>query len=270
MKKGGISMAEWLTLKLVSEKHGIPESTLRCWKSLNYIASSVIDDIVMLDEEDVIHFLEAHKTGTLSEETFKKIIHGKEAESEGPLSQLDDELFLLMTLKLHQPLFHVVIKELGSLINDENRREIFLAVSHGEPILQVAEKHGMSYAKIQKTYSNILEKLSENTERIVSKYGQTIKRLCWKFNIDNPMNIPLSLILNLRAYDTLSGSEGIKTLYELLEFTGKWGWRRLKNIDGIGNITYKHIINTLHNERIITIDADGDIKLIPEIDAILL
>ena len=35
-------MAEWLTIKQVSEKHGIPESTLRCWKDLNYIASSLI------------------------------------------------------------------------------------------------------------------------------------------------------------------------------------------------------------------------------------
>lgn len=178
--------------------------------------------------------------------------------------------FLPTTLKLHQPLFHVIIKELGALINDKNRREIFLAVSHGEPIRQVAKKHGMSYAKVQKIYSETLSKLSENTERIVSKYGETIKRLRWKFNVDNPMNIPLIHFFNLRAYDALATSEGIKTLYELLDFTTKWGWRRLKNIDGVGRVSYKHIIETLHKEGIIKIDADGEIKLIPEIDAILL
>lgn len=112
--------------------------------------------------------------------------------------------------------------------------------------------------------------LSENTERIVSKYGETIKRLRWKFNVDNPMNIPLIHFFNLRAYDALATSEGIKTLYELLDFTTKWGWRRLKNIDGVGRVSYKHIIETLHKEGIIKIDADGEIKLIPEIDAILL
>lgn len=84
------------------------------------------------------------------------------------------------------------------------------------------------------------------------------------------MNIPLTHIFNLRAYDALASSEGIKTLYELLDFTSKWGWRRLKNIDGVGRVSYQHIIETLYNEGIITIDADREIKLIPEIDAILL
>ena len=269
MKKGGIGMAEWLTIKQVSEKHGIPESTLRCWKNLNYIASSTVDDRVMLDEEDVIRFLDTHQTNTWNEGALKEIIHGKEREREGLLSQMDDELFLLLTLKRHQPLFHAVIGELGALITDEKIREIFLAVSYGEPISQVAERHGMSYAKILKTYGDILNKLDENTQRIFSKYGQTIKRLCWKFNIDNPMNIPLSQILELHAYGTLNFSEGIVTLQELLEFTEKWGWRRLKNIKGIGNVTYKQIIKTLRNEGIITIDSNGIIEVIPEIAAIM-
>lgn len=261
---------EWLVLKLVSKKHGTPTGTLRYWKSQNDVTSFVIDDMAMLDEEDASHLLEAHKTGILNDETFKNIIEGEGAGSEVSLSESGDESFLLTTLKLHQPLFHIIIKELGALINDENRREIFLAVSHGEPILQVAKKHGMSYAKVQKIYSDTLGKLSENTERIVSKYGETIKRLRWKFNVDNPMNIPLTHIFNLRAYDALASSEGIKTLYELLEFTSKWGWRRLKNIDGVDRVSYQHIIETLYNEGIITIDADREIKLIPEIDAILL
>lgn len=270
MKKGGIGMAEWLTLKLVSEKHGIPESTLQCWKKRNYIASSTVDDTVMLDEEDVIHLLDTHQTDTWSEDAPEEIIPTKEAERKALLSQLDNEMFLLLTLKQHQPLFHAVIGELGALINDEKRREIFLAVSGGEPILQVAQQHGMSCAKTQRIYSEILDKLDENMERIVSRYGEVIRRLCWKFNIDTPMNIPLSHILNLHAYAALENAEEIKTLQELLEFTDKWGWRRLKNINGIGNMTYKHIINVLRDEGIITISPNGTIGLIPEIAAIML
>lgn len=211
-----------------------------------------------------------HSEGTLGEESLEEIIHEKEAEREALLSQLDDELFLLLTLKQHQPLFHAVIGELSALINDDTRREIFLAVSCGDPICQVAEQHGMSCAKIQKMYSEILDKLDENMERIVTKQGEVIKRLCYKFNIDNPMNIPLSRILNLHAYAALDNAEEIKTLHELLEFTAKWGWRRLKYIDGIGKITYRQIIKTLRDEGIITIDADEKIDLVPEIAAMML
>ena len=262
-------MAEWLTIKQVSEKHGIPESTLRCWKSLNYIASSTIDDRVMLDEEDVIRFLDTHQTNILSEGSPQEIIHKKDTKRETLFSRMDDEAFLLPTLKRYQPLFHAVIGELGALITDEKLREIFLAVSYGEPISQVAERHGMSHAKILKTYDDILNKLDENTKRIFSKYGQTIKRLCWKFNIDNPMNIPLSHIFELHAHAALNNSKEIKTLRELLEYTEKRGWRRLKNIRGIGNVTYKQIINTLRDEGIITIDSNGIIEVIPEIAAIM-
>ena len=55
-QKGGYSMADWLTLKQLSEKRGIPENTLRYWKSLNYIASSTIDNVVMLDDNSVTRF----------------------------------------------------------------------------------------------------------------------------------------------------------------------------------------------------------------------
>lgn len=260
---------EWLVLKLISEKHGTPIGTLRYGNSLNDVTSFVIDDMARLEEEDVSHLLEAHKTGTLNDETFSKIVYGEEAEKEAPLLESEHDSFLLTTLQLHQPLFYMIIKELATFMNDKDRREIFLAVSHGEPILQVAKKHRMSHAKVQKIYSDVLSKLSEKTERIVSKYGETIKRLCWKFNLDTPMNIPLLHFFNLRAYDALANA-GIKTMYELLEFTAKWGWRRLKNIDGVGNVTYKHIIRTLQEEGIIKIDAHGEIKLISEIDAILL
>lgn len=269
MKKGGIGMAEWLTLKLVSEKHGIPESTLQCWKNMNYIASSTVDDTVMLDEEDVTHFLDTHQTDTWSEDAPEGIIPTKEAERKALLSQLDNEMFLLLTLKQHQPLFHAVIGELGALINDEKRREIFLAVSGGEPILQVAKKYGISCAKTQRLYSEILDKLDENLERIVSRHGEVIRRLCWKFNIDTPMNIPLCCLFNTRAYAALSKSEDIKTLQGLLEFTDKWGWKSLKHIDGIGYMTYKEMINTLLDEGIITIGPNETIELIPEIAAIM-
>ena len=83
------------------------------------------------------------------------------------------------------------------------------------------------------------------------------------------MNIPLSHIFELHAHAALNNSKEIKTLRELLEYTEKRGWRRLKNIRGIGNVTYKQIINTLRDEGIITIDSNGIIEVIPEIAAIM-
>ena len=127
-------MANWITLKQLSEKRGIAESDLRTWANLGYITSSRIENVLMIDDESLTQYLDVHQTKDLGENYLEKIIKEKELEREVLLSQCDDELFLLKTQKLHQPLFHILIQELGQLITDDHEREIFLSVSSGEPI----------------------------------------------------------------------------------------------------------------------------------------
>ena len=140
-----------MSLKLLSEKHGIAESTLRGWKCMGYIVSSTIDNTVMLDEDTVIRLLNAHRTKELSDEYLDKLIKEKDWEREVILSDYDDMLFLLKTHKLYQPLFTILIKELGALITDDRQREIFLAISLGEPITRVAVRYQMTHAQAMST-----------------------------------------------------------------------------------------------------------------------
>lgn len=106
----------------------------------------------MLDDESVTRFLNLHQTGALSDEYLEKIIREKKLEREVALSQFDDELFLLRTLKLHQPLFHILIDELGSLITNDCRRDIF-------PFRLARRTHfaggGASWADLHEDHHNI-------------------------------------------------------------------------------------------------------------------
>ena len=96
-------MANWITLKQLSEKRGIAESDLRTWANLGYIASSRIENVLMIDDESLTQYLDVHQTKDLGENYLEKIIKEKELEREVLLSQCDDELFLLKTQKLHHP-----------------------------------------------------------------------------------------------------------------------------------------------------------------------
>lgn len=140
-------MATWLTLKQVSGKYGIAKSTLQGWTTLGYLTFSTIDGILMLDEDSLVHYLDAHKIEGLSEESLDELIKSKRLERETVLSLLNDELVVLKTQSLHQPLFHVIIQELSELIVDDRQREIFLAISSGEPVSRVAARHKMTYEK---------------------------------------------------------------------------------------------------------------------------
>lgn len=84
-------MANWLTPELLSKKCGISESTLRSWKCLGYIVSSTIDNEVLLDEDSLNRYLDAHKSKELSINYLEKIIKEKELEKEALLAQFDDE-----------------------------------------------------------------------------------------------------------------------------------------------------------------------------------
>lgn len=262
-------MANWLTIKQLSAKRGIAESTLRNWNYLGYITSSTIDGVVMLDEDSLTAYLDAHKTKGLNKESLEKLIKEKELEYETILSQLDDELFLLKTLKLHQPLFHIVVQELSNLITDDSQREIFLAISTGEPISRVAVRHNMTYQRTIATYSDILKQLNENTERIATFRKQAMTSLFGKYNTENPTDLPLNLFVSDRACHALH-KLNVSTVRQLLQYTLQNGWPCLKRLDGLGRITYDEIINALYNANFIVFREDKSIALSPEIAAFVL
>ncbi|MCB5171717.1 DNA-binding protein [Bacteroides fragilis] len=183
-------MANWITLKQLSEKRGIAESDLRIWANLGYIASSRIENVLMIDDESLTQYLDVHQTKDLGENYLEKIIKEKELEREVLLSQCDDELFLLKTQKLHQPLFHILIQELGQLITDDHEREIFLSVSGGEPIARVAKRNKMTYARVATCYSSILRTLGEHKGRIATFRSRTMELMFDKCNAVTPVNTP--------------------------------------------------------------------------------
>lgn len=262
-------MANWLALKQVSEKRGIAESTLREWKTLGYIASSTVDDVMMLDDESVTRFLDTHAMKELNDDDVDKLIQEKKLEREILLSSLEDELFLLKTQKLHQPLFHVVIEELGNLIMDGRYREIFLAVSSGEPIIRVAKRFNMTYERTLEAYTSTLEQLSKNTHRIATFRTTALNLRFGKFNQKDPTNISLWDVFNTHACCVLAQKAGISTLHELLLYGSQKGWRYLTHLPGLGNSTYHHIVDTLIENGFLVIWSEGNIRLTPEIAALI-
>lgn len=262
-------MAHWKTIKQLSEKYGINESTLRGWTKLGYITFSTINNVVMLDDEKLTCYLDAHQSKGLGEDSLNNLIKEKEREREVILSQFDDELFLLKTQKLYEPLFHVIIEELGRLITDDCQRDIFLSISSGEPISRVAARHHMTYDETVAKYSSILGKLGENPERIATYRNQAMMPLFKKYGTENPTNIPLSRIISDRACRILRKLE-IETVCQLLQHTSQYGWPSLRRLEGMGLTTYNEIINALYNANFILVHNDRSITLSPEIASLLL
>lgn len=262
-------MANWQTIKQISEKRGVPESVIRGWRSLGYLSFSTINGELMMDDDSLVRYLDAHQRKGLDIDSLNQLIKEKEMEREVILSQLDDELFLLKTQQLHQPLFHVLIQELSQLITNTTHREMFLSISSGEPISRVAERHHMTYDETVAIYTTILKKLGEHSERIATYRKQVLKFMFGKYNTDDPTNVPLMQIVNERACRILQ-RENIGTVHQLLTYTSQNGWNSLKKFEGMGTSTYQDILIALYNANFIVINEDKSVVLSPEIAALLL
>lgn len=265
-QKGGLIMANWLTPNLISEKYGIPESTLRSWKCLGYITSSIIDNHLLLDEDSLINLLEIHKSEALSEDYLQKIIKEKELEREFILSRCEDELFMLKTVMPYRELFRVVINELGQLIVDKRLRDIFLAVSLGEPIVQIAKRHEMKYHEVVATYESILADVNKKVGRVASYYKVPQNPLLSKYNTLDPMSISLSSLMRFHAYSVLKAGGDIYTVGDLLKHTEQFGWISLMNFHQLGKTTYKEIVESLQKGGFIVIREDGTIVPSPDLE----
>lgn len=270
LTKEGEHKTNWMSLKQMSEKHGIAESTLRVWKNSGYITSSTVDNVVMLDEASLTCFLDAYETKGLNPNELENLIKEKELEREVILSKYNDELFLLKTHQQHQRLFDVIIQELAALIMDANERGVFLAISRGEPTARVAKRYRMPHEKVLATYTSILETLSKNAGRIALFRPLTMGRLFGIYGLENPMDTPLTEVFTGRALTVLYEKGKFETIGELLRFTCKRGWNKLNNISGMGPMTYDEIIRTLENKHFIVQGDDGYISVSPQIAALVL
>lgn len=236
-------MANWLTIKHMSEKYGVDESLLREWNTSGYIAFSIIGEVGMLEEASFLRYLEMYKEEEVREESSARLIRKKKQEREMILSTLNDRLFLLKTQSFYQPLFHLLLQELGGLLDNDRQREIFLAISCGEPLPRLAYRYGISYDKAVETYLSVFNILAEEANKISLLRQQFMAKLCKPVYSYNLLYVPLEELFEKRIARIFREEKDITTVDELLIFVSRHGWKGVKNIPGLGERSYQIVIS---------------------------
>lgn len=279
-------MAEWLTIKEMSEKYGIDEENLQEWSNLGYIASLTRgnegmqgDENIqgneemqdgeknqqherMLDEESFVQYLDDHKVNEWDEDVLLQLRKEEELQRQVTLSRLEDELFLFKTHHRYASFFPLLIKELATVILDERQRNIFLAIALGEPISEVASRYNLTYQKALTIYNSIIDTLSSTPTRIITLcqcgMGQPLV-----FNRNHPNVIFLVDLFGYRLWETLSKEKEISTLYDLLDFAMQHGWSEIRKIPGIEEKDYEFMLRILESSHYITINENHQIEMTP-------
>lgn len=238
----------------MSERHGVQESTLKSWANLGYITSSRIGEQLFLDDESLATYLEAHKRVGLEMDYLSKMVEEKKLERDYIISKYDDMLYVLRTQKTCKPLYEMIIRELAGLIINPDAREIFYSISMGESIAKVANRHRITYARTLQTYNFLLKSLNVRKD-IFATYRKRAMDYRFLSLADSSKNInvkqdarilelPIDKVADTRLANILQNQD-VRTVRDLFEIVSGRGWKSLLRMDGVGKISYYHLLSKL-------------------------
>lgn len=225
----------------------------------------------------------------------EKAIIAKKEEIQQVIETYDDHLFLYRTLRKLSPLTPLITEELACLIRKTLYREIFIEVSSGKPIIQVANEKKINFDKTCRYYENAikcilkkrsalynfrktisdaqfrireLELINRNQKALITQLTVTIEaNFKWGLNSEKS-NPELTLeVINLLSSHCKSVFElntrsynalyslGIITVEDLVRHLAKHGLNSFLSVTNFGISTLRMLQEEFKNKGII--DAAG-------------
>ena len=130
----------------ITPNTGFPSEEIQQWAISKKIASYVVKQGVRLvDLTNLREFISHIERMGIQKLYLQLIIQDKEEEINEIISQFDDYLFCLRSLKNISPLLKLIIAELSTFIHDKKDRLIFTEITSGAKIEDVAKRCGISY-----------------------------------------------------------------------------------------------------------------------------
>lgn len=165
-----------ITLHNAAEKFDMSYTELYNLGKNGQIALSRIGSILMTEENSIKCYLELKLSLEKQKRYLDQILLEKREEIDNTIALYDDFLFSMRTLVKHTRLFEILIREMAKVIKDDVYRRIFIDVSLGQSIYNVARKESFSYDKICSIYSYTLNTIERRCS-IIPEYRKTIANL---------------------------------------------------------------------------------------------
>lgn len=195
-----------ITVKEAAELCGIPELRILNWINKHKIAASWLGNVWWIDKTDLQFILDSKKKIANRSKYLRSILDEKNEEIDAIISQMDDYLFLLKSIKKNSFAFRVITTEMATLIPDETRRNIFIAVSSGNQVAVIANEYGISADRVYHQFDKALVGISKKVGFLV-QYRSTLAEK--EFRIRELE----SLLKDKKVSDRLSGRDTIPTAH---------------------------------------------------------
>lgn len=259
---------QWIGIEEAAEKYQVSSKRIHTWCEKKEIISSKIDHYLMLDENSLEECLERHKQLSLSDHELKCRMNKIIGENE-------EEVFILQSMKELTPIIRLVIKELAGMIQNDNRRRLFLYIALKGSVREYSDETCYDYYKVRTEFESVLREIKSRAgflkihkDEMIQlksilrlyekKYGKEMliedlkkikeveaSALKEKKEAIELLKTPISkLNFDMRSERVLT-KNGIHTLHDLLQITYKYGFGRLCKLPDFGPVGQRRVINQL-------------------------
>lgn len=165
-----------ITLRNAAEKFGLSYIELYNLGKTGQIALSQIGSVMMTEENSIKCYIELKSNLSKQKRYLDLILAEKREEIDNVIAAYDDYLFSMRSLSKCTRLFKILINELANTIKNDDYRKIFMEISLGQSIYDVACERSYSYDKVCSIYAKTID-LIEQQCSIIPEYRKTIASL---------------------------------------------------------------------------------------------
>ncbi|MEQ2517486.1 MULTISPECIES: hypothetical protein [Bacteroides] len=263
---------QWIGIEEAAEKYQVSIRRINTWCKRQEITFSEIGHYLMLDENSLLECIERNIQLNLTKEEFER-------RKEKLIRENEENLFILQSLEPLTPMMRLIIKELAGMIQDENRRRMFLFVTLEGSLKKYAKESCQDFYYIQrefqilirdiqsrigflKTYKDEMTHLKATLRLYEMNFGRNLFRrndsiqeespaIQEKENAIHVLNTPISGFEFDARPSRVLGENGIRTLRDLLKLTYKYGWNRINKLPHLGPTSVNRVINRLQQLNIL-------------------
>lgn len=168
-------MPELISIEEAARITGFPYEEIEDWvKSRKITSFHTRTGTRMVDPENLRDFIAYIEHLGIQKLYLQLVIQDKEEEADEIIAQYDDYLFCLRSLKNISPLLKQIIAELSTFIDDKQDRYIFMEITSGAKILDVAKRISLPVTSLTLSpyIRKCLQKLELETMEDLLRYAR--------------------------------------------------------------------------------------------------
>lgn len=159
-------MAQWITVKGLAKKYQIDEDVILEWVEDELVVFSRFEKVLLIDEEGVTAYLEAKKKLEDKSDILDVLLQVDqmlERELQGnyealAIMKLEGQMF---------PAYQLIIKALSKLVSDDMERRIFISLTTGGSLNNIAQQYSMTKEQVLVIMRNVVRKLNVAADDIL-------------------------------------------------------------------------------------------------------